>query len=140
MNTAEPFREFASGGGIVDMPRSECLSLLTAKSVGRIAYDSNDAPRILPLNYVLIDDAIYFRTVADGEIARYALDRTCSFEIDDIDEFFQAGWSVLAVGVPQPLTAAELEHLESEQLPQTWAGGPRTCSSACRSSNSAGGG
>ena len=39
-----------------------------------------------------------FRTVPDGEVFRHALETTCAFEIDEIEEFYQSGRSVLAVG------------------------------------------
>ena len=38
----------------------ECMELLAAKSVGRIAYASDAGARILPVNYVLVDDSSSF--------------------------------------------------------------------------------
>ena len=76
----------------------ECMELLAAKSVGRIAYASDAGARILPVNYVLVDDSVIFRTVPDGEIFHHALSSVCAFEIDETDEFFRSGWSVVVVG------------------------------------------
>ena len=56
------------GSGLIELDRAECLELLAAKSVGRIAYVSDTGPRILPVNYILSDDCVIFRTVPDGEI------------------------------------------------------------------------
>ena len=80
------------------LDREECMELLTAKSVGRIAYTTDAGPRILPVNYVLVNDSVIFRTVPDGEIFHHALSSVCAFEIDETDEFFESGWSVVVVG------------------------------------------
>jgi nitroimidazol reductase NimA-like FMN-containing flavoprotein (pyridoxamine 5'-phosphate oxidase superfamily) len=86
------------GSGLIELDRAECLELLTAKSVGRIAYVGDTGPRILPVNYILAEDCVIFRTVPDGEIFRHALNSNCAFEIDETEEFFESGWSVVAVG------------------------------------------
>jgi uncharacterized protein len=99
MSTADAFwMSIGASGRLVDLNRDECLELLGAMSVGRIAYTTDDGPRVLPVNYVLEGDSVVFRTVPDGEVYRHALETTCAFEIDEIDEFYQSGWSVLAVG------------------------------------------
>ena len=61
------------GSGLIELDHAECLELLAAKSVGRIAYVGDTGARILPVNYVLANDGIIFRTVPDGEISRHAL-------------------------------------------------------------------
>ena len=40
------------GSGLIELDRAECLELLAAKSVGRIAYVGDTGPRILPVNYI----------------------------------------------------------------------------------------
>ncbi|GAA3632004.1 pyridoxamine 5'-phosphate oxidase family protein [Microlunatus ginsengisoli] len=127
MSTAEAFWSVAgtASGRLVEMTRDESLQALQSKSVGRLAYSTDDGPRIIPINYILTEDGIIFRTVPDGEVARFALDSTCAFEIDEIDEFFEAGWSVLAVGVAQLLTEADFQRLRYGKIPEPWADGPR---------------
>ncbi len=71
-------------------------------SVGRIAYTTDDGPRVLPVNYVMEGDGVIFRTVPDGEVFRDALETTCAFEIDQIDEFYQSGWSPRSIFVRLP--------------------------------------
>ena len=80
------------------LDRAECMQLLLTQSVGRVAYATDAGARILPVNYVVGADCVIFRTVPDGEIFRYAPDSTCAFEIDETNEFFESGWSVVAVG------------------------------------------
>jgi nitroimidazol reductase NimA-like FMN-containing flavoprotein (pyridoxamine 5'-phosphate oxidase superfamily) len=103
----------------------ECMELLAAKSVGRIAYASDAGARILPVNYVLVDDSVIFRTVPDGEIFHHALSSVCAFEIDETDESFRSGWSVVVVGRLQLATEDDFAHMLYGKLPEPWAGGNR---------------
>jgi nitroimidazol reductase NimA-like FMN-containing flavoprotein (pyridoxamine 5'-phosphate oxidase superfamily) len=124
--TSDPFSFDAQPGtALVELDREECLELLAAKSVGRIAYAFDHGARILPVNYVLADDSIIFRTVPDGEIFHDALNSMCAFEIDDTDEFFESGWSVVAIGRLELATGDDFDHMRYEKLPQPWAKGNR---------------
>src|SRR6187200_1544451 len=114
-----------ASGRLVDLSRDECLELLGAMSVGRIAYTTDDGPRVQRVNYVLEGQSVVFRTVSDGEVYRHALETTCAFEIDEMDEFYQSGWSVLAVGGLQLLTEDEFARLQFGRIPKPWAAGPR---------------
>jgi uncharacterized protein len=113
------------GTGLIELDRSECLQLLTAKAVGRLAYVVDNGARILPLNYVVADDCIVFRTVPDGEIFRHALSSVCAFEIDETDEFFEAGWSVVAVGRLELATEEDFDRMRYGKFPEPWARGNR---------------
>jgi uncharacterized protein len=114
------------GSGLIELDRAECLELLAAKSVGRIAYVGDTGPRILPVNYILAEDCIIFRTVPDGEIFRHALNSTCAFEIDETEEFFESGWSVVTVGRLQHATEDDFAGMRYGRLPEPWAGGNRS--------------
>jgi nitroimidazol reductase NimA-like FMN-containing flavoprotein (pyridoxamine 5'-phosphate oxidase superfamily) len=111
--------------GLIPLDRAECLDLLAAKSVGRIAYTADSGARILPMNYVFADDCIIFRTVPDGEIFRHALNTNCAFEIDEIDEFFESGWSVVVVGRLELATEEDFAGMRYRRAPEPWAGGNR---------------
>jgi hypothetical protein len=132
MSTADAFwMSIGASGRLVDLSRVECLELLGAMSVGRIAYTTDDAPRVLPVNYVLDGDSVVFRTVSDGEVYRYALETTCAFEIDEIDEFSRSGWSVLAVAGLHLLTEEQFASLQFGKISKPWAAGRRRMSLGC---------
>jgi uncharacterized protein len=123
---SDPFSfEAELGTALIELDREECLELLAAKSVGRIAYAADYGARILPVNYVLADDSIIFRTVPDGQIFHHALDSMCAFEIDDTDEFFESGWSVVAIGRLELATGDDFDHIRYGKSPQPWATGNR---------------
>lgn len=114
----------ARGAKIVELDRAESLRLLGAKKVGRLAFVHDGEPLIMPMNFTVADERIVFRTLAHGAAAR-ALDTTVAFEVDDIDDFLEAGWSVVVTGTATLLTEEELSRLR-ETAPEPWAEGPRT--------------
>jgi uncharacterized protein len=116
----------SGGAQVVDLDRGECLRLLETKQVGRIGFVGEDGPVILPMNYLLSGDQLILRTTAYGSTGRSVLDAPVSFEIDDVDEFLEAGWSVLVSGTARLLNAAEVEQLRFGAAPTPWAEGPRT--------------
>jgi nitroimidazol reductase NimA-like FMN-containing flavoprotein (pyridoxamine 5'-phosphate oxidase superfamily) len=109
------------------LPPEECRDLLTTKSVGRVGFDGPDGPQVLPVNYVVHRRDIIFRTGAGSALADAMRGGRVAFEIDDIDEFLQSGWSVLVVGdaglVDDPDLLVELW---GDRGPQPWAVGLRT--------------
>ncbi len=115
-----------TGGKIIELDRAESLELLTAKKVGRIGFLAEQGPVVLPMNYVFTGNHIIVRTVAFGVLARSAIDQKVAFEVDDVDDFLEAGWSVLVTGAGTLLSDDQLQQLKSGASPDPWAEGPRT--------------
>ena len=99
----------------------ECLLLLRAGRVGRIATVVNDAPHIIPVNYQLVDTAernwIALRSRPGG-----VLDQTpakVAFEIDGADPTTRRGWSVLVRGTLLPVDPDAAEFRDRFD-PQPW--------------------
>lgn len=114
------------GGRVLELNRAECLELLAHEKVGRIGYVTEDGPRIVPVNFALVEGLLVLRTLAYGEVARGALNQQVAFEVDGFDDFLRAGWSVLLVGTARLLDAGELRRQHPADLPDPWAEGPRT--------------
>ena len=114
------------GGRLEELDPTECRSLLTATSVGRVGYQTDRGPRIVPVNFTLVGESILIRTAPDTELARLGPQQTVAFEIDHADEFWQTGWSVLAVGELTEVSADSLRMLAPNQTPDPWAEGPRS--------------
>ena len=109
-----------------DLPAEECRELLTAKAVGRVGFNGPDGPQILPVNYVCYRGHIFFRTAAESALSRAMPASRVAFEVDDIDEFMQRGWSVLAVGAGEFVDDPDLlAELAGDQGPKPWAVGTR---------------
>jgi nitroimidazol reductase NimA-like FMN-containing flavoprotein (pyridoxamine 5'-phosphate oxidase superfamily) len=82
------------------LSHEECLALLRAEIVGRIAFIVDDVPVILPVNYRLVETSgrlwIALRTRPGNIIERAPVN--VAFEIDAVDHVQHQGWSVLARG------------------------------------------
>jgi uncharacterized protein len=113
------------GGRLETLDREECRRLLSSTSVGRLGYCTPVGPRIVPMNYKLVSEAVIFRTGLDTQAAHQLFDHAIAFEVDHVDEFLQTGWSVLVVGNAQPLDEASLLLLDRGQSPQPWPEGTR---------------
>jgi nitroimidazol reductase NimA-like FMN-containing flavoprotein (pyridoxamine 5'-phosphate oxidase superfamily) len=95
----------------------ECRYLLRWEVVGRIAFlDEHEAPAVLPVNYVVADEAVLFRT--EPELAERLRDRPISFQVDRVDDFRRVGWSVLVRGRAEVVDGPDVDIA-------TWAPGDR---------------
>lgn len=115
---------------IEELSEDQCLRLISAGGVGRIAYTGRFGPTVLPVNYKLHDNAIVFRTTEHGSLDEdlrtgiEGAEYNVAFEIDELDFTARQGWSVLVQGPAHHLT--EDDHAWAEQAGvEPWApGGP----------------
>lgn len=87
-----------SAGHLVDLSTDECWDLLRATAVGRLAWNSEKGPTVVPVNFAVTTDGIDVRTTAYSAAAREADDSPVSFQADHVDPGARTGWSVLAHG------------------------------------------
>jgi nitroimidazol reductase NimA-like FMN-containing flavoprotein (pyridoxamine 5'-phosphate oxidase superfamily) len=73
-----------------------CLALLQAQPVGRLVISGVD-PYVIPVNFVVVDDAIVFHTERGGT-AELAAGEDVMFEVDMFDQRTHSGWSVVVRG------------------------------------------
>ena len=109
-----------------ELSRADCLQLLSTRTVGRIAFQTDNGLRIFPVNYVVDGERIVFRTVAYGVISRSVRGNEVAFQVDDLDEQLHTGWSVLAVGPCERIEDPdELARIRRTDSPTPWAAGAR---------------
>ena len=89
---------------VESLDESECLRLLGAGRVGRLAYTGREGPVVLPVVYKLHEGSVVFHTL-QGTFTEEDLrtgiahaDYQVAFEIDQIDPDARGGWAVLVVG------------------------------------------
>jgi nitroimidazol reductase NimA-like FMN-containing flavoprotein (pyridoxamine 5'-phosphate oxidase superfamily) len=86
--------------GLTELSHDECLTLLRAHVVGRIAVVVNDFPAIFPVNYRMAETPgpvwLALRTRRGNVLDRASM--RVGFEIDGIDVAAHQGWSVLVRG------------------------------------------
>jgi nitroimidazol reductase NimA-like FMN-containing flavoprotein (pyridoxamine 5'-phosphate oxidase superfamily) len=107
------------------LDEAECLRLMSAGGVGRLAYTGQLGPAVIPVNYKLKDGDIVFRTQLDSptdEDLRTGIqgaDYKVSFEVDDFDEDTREGWFVFIQG--------PAHHVDSDDdRASAWAPGVHT--------------
>ena len=110
---------------IEDLSVDDCLGLLASATLGRVALIHDDDPHVVPVNYLLHEGTVMFRTTYGTTLDTVSGGARVAFEVDHIDEPTQSGWSVIIHGkaeeiwLPDELDAAAL-------LPITpWAPGDR---------------
>ncbi|MFI6985979.1 helix-turn-helix domain-containing protein [Embleya sp. NPDC050154] len=87
---------------LIPMSENECYARLTTHEVGRLAGGVDHTPWVLPVNYVPDGRDIVFSTRPGSPLAHVR--GTVAFEVDDVDRYARLGWSVLLIGVVEPVT------------------------------------
>lgn len=101
--------------GTVYLTEAECWSLLHRHVVARLAVDIGGRPDIFPINYVIDDGSIVFRSGAGTKLAGAVLGRHVAVEIDGLD-LDGSVWSVVVKGTAHEVTEMT-ERFEIEELP-----------------------
>ncbi len=107
-----------------EIGRDECLELLAAHDVGRVAYCDDAGPVVLPVNYALEGGDIVIKVSPHSALAQHLRDAAASFQIDDFEPYTQSGWSVLVRGSASYVEPTDVS-VDTSRL-QPWAEGART--------------
>jgi nitroimidazol reductase NimA-like FMN-containing flavoprotein (pyridoxamine 5'-phosphate oxidase superfamily) len=78
-----------------DLSRDECLAILGRHDVGRLAFTFHDRVDIEPLNYVMVDGDLAFRTVPGSKVDVLRHHPWVAFEVDEVDGI--NAWSSVVV-------------------------------------------
>ena len=113
------------------LDEDECVRLIAPGGIGRLAFPGRFDLTVLPVNYVLHDGAILFRTAQAGstdEDLRTGIEHAeyrVAFEVDDFDTEAREGWSVLIQGPAHHIDdAAERDRALAVGV-EAWPGGDR---------------
>jgi nitroimidazol reductase NimA-like FMN-containing flavoprotein (pyridoxamine 5'-phosphate oxidase superfamily) len=114
-------------GAFEVLTEQECRELLGTTTVGRVAFVDAEGQQLLPVNFVVRDDEVYFRTKHDSVLAQLGDGHDdVAFGVDFHDDLYQRGWNVTLVGssarVDDPAVIAELS---AAARPRPWAPGER---------------
>jgi uncharacterized protein len=107
------------------LDRERCLELLGDAVVGRVAVLVNGVPQVVPVNYVVVDGDVVFRSGAGTKLAAAMAEQPVSFEVDRVDEERLTGWSVLLSGRASVVSEPEVLRRVDEAALVTWAPGPK---------------
>jgi nitroimidazol reductase NimA-like FMN-containing flavoprotein (pyridoxamine 5'-phosphate oxidase superfamily) len=107
-----------------EIDQAECLDLLAAHQVGRVAYCDDLGPVVLPVNYALDRGTILIQVSPHSTLARHLRTAAASFQVDEFDDYTETGWSVLVRGHAGYVDPADLP--DDDNRPRAWAEGQRT--------------
>jgi hypothetical protein len=97
-----------------NLPRGECLRLMSTVGVGRIIYTRQALPAVELVNFAFDGGDVVISTVCD-ELASAARDSVVAFETDHFSPQYKAGWSVTVIGrsreVNHPQSVTGHEHV-----------------------------
>lgn len=111
--------------GLHRMDRAECLALLEAEDVGRLAVVQGNVPAIFPVNYAIDGEDVVFRSSPGTKVAHGA-GSPAAFEIDHLDREHRRGWSVVAVGRLEVVDRDDPARTRLRHLPiRPWAAGDK---------------
>jgi nitroimidazol reductase NimA-like FMN-containing flavoprotein (pyridoxamine 5'-phosphate oxidase superfamily) len=103
-------------GQFRELPEAECLELLKTKQLGRVAYH-DQGPVVLPVKYVLDEDTVLFRTSPHSSLAQHMRATHAAFQVDEIDDETDAGWSVLIRGRATYVDCSDLPEVADRAPP-----------------------
>ncbi len=94
---------------------SECWDLLKSASLGRLVTSVDGQPEIFPINFVVQNHTVLFRTAEGTKLVSAAINNNVLFEADDHNAV--EGWSVIVRGMARTMrTGAEIAEAERAQL------------------------
>ena len=111
--------------GMESLDAAECRRLLASVPIGRIVFTDQAMPAVQPVNFLVHEGAVIFRTGEGSKLAAAARDAVVAFEADDIDREYHRGWSVVVVGHAREVTDPPLRQRLSELPLRPWAPGAR---------------
>jgi nitroimidazol reductase NimA-like FMN-containing flavoprotein (pyridoxamine 5'-phosphate oxidase superfamily) len=76
----------------------ECWGLLDRTEVGRVGVVVDGDPEVFPVNFVVDDETIVFRTDRGSKLHGLLDHPSCCFEVDGVGPKLWSGWSVLVKG------------------------------------------
>ena len=92
---------FADDALVTEMTPDECWHLLEHAEVGRLAVSVKDEVEIFPLNFVVSERRLYFRTSPGSKLAELTANPRVALEADRYDDIAAA--SVVVKGIAERL-------------------------------------
>ncbi len=93
----------------------ECWQLLSGESLGRLATSIGGQPEIFPVNFVVQNQTVLFRSAEGTKLVTTVINNVVAFEADGHDDI--GGWSVVVKGKAHVLElAADIQEAEAADL------------------------
>ena len=108
---------------ITELDSETSWQLLSSGALGRLASSVSGRVDIFPVNYVVHEGKVYFRTAEGSKLVELTIHRDVAFEVDEIAE--KSGWSVIVHGTARRLQKLS-EVAAADELPlRSWLTTPK---------------
>jgi uncharacterized protein len=105
----------SAGEPMTVLSDTECWQLLSSRSLGRLATSIGGQPEIFPVNFVVQNHTVLFRSAEGTKLITAVINDLVAFETDDHDD--AGGWSVIVKGKAHILeTLADIQEAEDADL------------------------
>ncbi|MDY6999591.1 MAG: pyridoxamine 5'-phosphate oxidase family protein [Actinomycetota bacterium] len=94
-----------SGDPVTELTEAESWDLLSSMSLGRLVTTVDGWTEIFPVNFVVQDKTLLFRTAEGTKLLTSVLNEHVVFEVDDHN--VAGGWSVVVRGTAHVLATSE---------------------------------
>ena len=91
----------ANGEPVTILSVTESWELLSSVSLGRLVTSVDGRPQIFPVNFVVQDRTVLFRTAEGTKLVSAVINNQVLFEADEHDA--SGGWSVIVYGTTRTL-------------------------------------
>ncbi|MBK6884983.1 MAG: pyridoxamine 5'-phosphate oxidase family protein [Tetrasphaera sp.] len=99
---------------ITPLSAEQCWDLLRQNEFGRLAFHLAGEVHITPINYVVDEDRLIFRTAEGGKLLGVVMNDDVAFEIDEIDD--EQATSVVLRGSARILEGDEADFVDTLPL------------------------
>ena len=94
--------------GIAILQALTCWQLLGQEEVGRLAVSVSRYPEIFPVNYVVDQRTVIFRTAEGTKLLATVISPSVAFEVDGYDPEAGEAWSVVIKGLAREIPMHDL--------------------------------
>ena len=108
-------------GDLIELDRERCIELLAGAHLVRIAFVTDHGPSVLPVNHLVHDGSLYFRTAPGSKLGIAAADGPVAIEADGGDAATRTGWSVVVHGRASIVTDEGVSEALYERPFEPWA-------------------
>lgn len=108
--------------GLDVLDEEECLQLLGAAHLGRVALCLQALPAVFPVHFAMLGRDPVFRTDVGTKLMAASAGQVLCLEIDEADAVNHVGWSVMVTGMAEVLTDPS-DLAQARELPlRPWVG------------------
>ncbi len=97
-------------GEFEPLARSECIELLAAHGIGRVALNLDALPVVFPVGYEVVDDSVVFAIGAGTRLESALRDSVVAFQVDGLYDSDGCRWSVLVTGRAEAVESSSAYH------------------------------